>query len=268
MAIRHLFVTLALRAGISVGKQADIGAVRKFITRLHPVVTDKPLMRMGANADGGYLIPDDLDDIVGCFSPGVDDRASFENALLDRGISCFLADGSVTKPPFTHPSVTFISKFLGATDDDDTLTLDTWVNECAPPEGDLLLQMDIEGAEWIVLLNSATETLRRFRIIVMEVHDLERLMDKHAFPIIKAAFSRLFDDFLLVHNHPNNYGEQVHVGHLTIPRVLELTWLRKDRATAQGFATTFPHPLDVINDPAQADVVLTPDWFGGPPPKV
>jgi hypothetical protein len=53
-----------------------------------------------------------------------------------------------------------------------------------PSSDDLILQMDIEGAEWHVLLNVSRDTLRRFRIIVIELHDLERLMDKHAFVII------------------------------------------------------------------------------------
>ena len=260
--LRHRIVTLFLSAGIAVGKQADRGAVRRLIARLHPVTTRLPLIRIGAEGDGGYLVPDDLDGIAACFSPGVDNRASFESAMIARGIPCFLADRSVQGPPVTHAMIHFEHKFLGAIDDEGTLTLDRWVADNAPASDDLILQMDIEGAEWIVLLNTSPELLRRFRIIVMEVHDLERLFDKHAFPIIEAAFLRLLQDFHLVHNHPNNYGSSVRVGDLVIPRVLEMTWLRKDRADAIASARQFPHPLDVVNDPKSADVVLPPEWFG------
>jgi hypothetical protein len=45
-------------------------------------VTDVPLIRLGADGDGGYLVPDDLEDVAACFSPGVDDRASFESAMI------------------------------------------------------------------------------------------------------------------------------------------------------------------------------------------
>lgn len=263
MGLRHAIVTLFLNAGISVAKQADRGAVRRLIARLHPVVTHVPLVRLGAGGDGGYLVPDDLEGIAACFSPGVDDRASFESAMIARGIPCFLADRSVEAPPFANAMIRFERKFLGAIDDDATLTLDRWVADNAPGNDDLVLQMDIEGAEWIVLLNTTSETLRRFRVIVMEVHDLERLFDKHAFPIIEAAFLRLLQDFHLVHNHPNNYGGAVRVGDLVIPRVLELTWLRKDRADAIANARQFPHPLDVVNDPKSADIALPPQWFGG-----
>jgi hypothetical protein len=75
-----------------------------------------------------------------------------------------------------------------------------------------------------VLLNSSPETLRRFRIIIVEVHDLERLLDKHAFQIIEGAFSRLLQDFHLVHNHPNNCGQSIRVGDLVIPRSFRALW--------------------------------------------
>ncbi len=80
--------------------------------------------------------------------------ASFEAAIVARGISCFLADASVSGPPIAGPLIHFDRKFLGVVDDDLTTTMDTWVKAYAPPTGDLILQMDIEGAEWPVLLNA------------------------------------------------------------------------------------------------------------------
>lgn len=57
--------------------------------------------------DGGYLIPDDLEGISACFSPGVDDRATFETSLIARGIPCFLADASVDKAPIDGDMIHF-----------------------------------------------------------------------------------------------------------------------------------------------------------------
>ena len=39
-------------------------------------------------------------------------------------------------------------------------------------DGDLLLQMDIEGAEWLALAQVSDRVLSRFRIIVLELHGL------------------------------------------------------------------------------------------------
>jgi len=259
--MKHAFVTACLSAGVAVAKQTDRNAARRLVSRLHPVITRHPLIRMGARGDGGYLVPDDLEGVAACFSPGVDDRASFESSMIERGVRCFLADASVESAPIMGEMVHFTRKHLGVVDNDTTITLDRWVGDCCPGSADLVLQMDIEGAEWQVLLNVSNETLRRFRIVVIELHDLERLMDKHAFAIIAAAFERLLQDFYIVHNHPNNYGRSVRCGSFVIPRVQEMTLLRKDRGAPTGFAKRFPHPLDEKNDVSGPDLPLPPEWF-------
>ncbi len=40
---------------------------------------------MGGENDGGYLVPDDLEGIEYCFSPGVSNIATFELDCLNRG---------------------------------------------------------------------------------------------------------------------------------------------------------------------------------------
>lgn len=259
--MKYAFVTACLNMGISVAMRTDMTAVRALLALLHPLETEHPLIRLGCRGDGGYLVPDDLKGIAACFSPGVDDRATFETSLIERGIPCYLADASVDAAPVKSDMVHFSKKFLGVTNNETTITLDDWVDAHKPGRDDLILQMDIEGAEWLVLLNATRDTLRRFRIIVIELHDLERLMDKHAFVIIRATFERLLEDFYIVHNHPNNYGGAVRCRSLVVPRVQEMTLIRKDRVKSAKFARVFPHPLDVKNDIDRPDIPLPPPWF-------
>jgi hypothetical protein len=259
--IKYAIVTACLNVGISVAIRTDGEAVRELVRQLYPLVTEHPLIRMGSRGDGGYLIPDDLEGIAACFSPGVDNRATFETSLIARGIPCFLADASVDGAPIKDDMVHFTKKFLGVINNDVTITLDDWVGANQPGNDDLLLQMDVEGAEWPILLNVSRDTLRRFRIIVIELHDLERLMDKHAFTIIKSTFERLLEDFYIVHNHPNNYGRSVWCGSFIIPRVQEMTLIRKDRVKSKNFARIFPHPLDGKNDAGGPDLPLPSRWF-------
>ena len=124
--------------------------------------------------------------------------------------------------------------------------------------------MDIEGAEWQALLNISEKTLARFRIIVVEMHELERLMDRHSFSIIQAVMDRLLDKFYLVHNHPNNTGGIVAAGKIEIPRVVELTFLRRDRAKRVTPAHVFPHPLDEKNELYWPNIVLPAIWHARP----
>jgi Methyltransferase FkbM domain len=258
--IKYSAVSIAYRFGLAIAKPTDTTAIAQFARRMAPVETDHPLVRLGCDGDGGYLVPDDLDGITACFSPGVDYRATFEEGLLERGIRCHLADASVDRNPLGDERSTFRRQYLGVVDAGEYVTLDRWVAEEEPGDTDLLLQMDIEGAEWPVLLNVSNDTMERFRIIVVELHDMERLLDRHAFRTIAGATDRLLTRFDVVHIHPNNYGGIVRAGKITIPRSLEVTLLRKDRIAAKSPATCFPHPLDQPNTAALPEVILPVAW--------
>jgi hypothetical protein len=121
----------------------------------------------------------------------------------------------VVGPPISDVLIHFDKKLLGVVNDDATITLDAWVNTCTLPDGDLILQMDIEGAEWPVLLNVSDEVLRRFRIIVIELHSLERLIDEVGFKLMFAALDRLLRQFHVVHIQPNNVTWPLHARGLT-----------------------------------------------------
>jgi hypothetical protein len=107
-----------------------------------------PLIRLGPDGDGGYLVPDDLAGINECFSPGVSGIAGFEEHCASRGMDVFLADASVDGPPVQHARFHFTPRYIGAFSGEHFLSLDDWVSSTAVPSGnDLLLQMDIEGYE-------------------------------------------------------------------------------------------------------------------------
>jgi Methyltransferase FkbM domain len=266
--MKDLIINALTAYGISVGRCADFHRVEALIHLLRPVQTTKDLIRVGGCSDGGYLVPNDLDGIVGCFSPGVGPTVAFEQEIAARGIPCYLADASVPGPPVNNSMFKFKKQFLGVVDDDSTITLDTWVRSCAPATGDLLLQMDIEGAEWLIFANVSEEVLKRFRIIVVELHRLERLVDALSFELMSAGFKRLLRDFHVVHNHPNNVARPFKANGLTIPRYLEITFYRRDRAGVTGYATQFPHPLDEKNVRDRPDLVLPPVWYGRPGDKI
>jgi hypothetical protein len=245
--------------------QMMVGATSKdalatFLTSIHPITGGHPLVRVGGDGDGGYLVPDDFGGVVNCFSPGVAETANFELDMAAKGISSFMADYSVQESPVQHPMLYFEKKYLGIVNDDVFITLDDWVRQRASPEGDLLLQMDIEGAEYRVILDSDRSTLCRFRVIVVEFHAMTNLMNLHGFEIINLAFNKLLKDFEVVHIHPNNCNKPVnHLG-FEIPPVMEFTFHRKDRVQKQGFATAFPHALDHTNVAAIADFALPACW--------
>lgn len=256
----------ALLRGYTLGPKVADAEVLELIRRLRPRACHAPLIRIGGNGDGGYLIPDDLDGIEYCFSPGVNRTADFENELANRNIRSFMADYSVDQPPLSRPEFIFDRKFIGARNDEVFMTLDAWKQKYLQDyRGDLLLQMDIEGAEYEALLNASMELLSRFRIIVVELHSLERLFDPFAFSIIKSCFDKLLSSFYVVHAHPNNCrGMIVHHG-IGFWDVIEMTLYNRNRGQPGPYRSDFPHPLDVDNCSTRQSLRLPDCWRCGAP---
>ena len=191
--------------GLNVTRQTEAADVLGLISKLRPQNCGMELIRIGGHGDGGYLVPNDLVDIEYCFSPGVSTTSGFEEHLANLNIRSFLADYSVDSPPVSRPEFTFDKKFLGANDSERYFTLGTWKDKYLNDyPGDLILQMDIEGCEYEVILSTPESLLKQFRILVIEFHSMDRLFDRFAFRVISSCFEKLLGNFHVVHLHPNN----------------------------------------------------------------
>jgi len=248
MAINKLLKGAASALGYSLTEEADKKEVLALLERMQPQDCSRPLIRIGGERDGGYLVPDDLAGISYCFSPGVNKTADFEHHLAMLNIRSFLADYSVSGPPIQKPEFVFDKRFLGVTDHEPFITLESWKRKYLPDyDGELLLQMDIEGAEYEVILATPLELLQRFRIMVIECHQLDRIFEPFALRLYRACFEKLLSQFMVVHAHPNNCSGSVRHGDLEIPSVIEFTFYNRARITQHAPQRVFPHPLDTDN---------------------
>ena len=255
--LRKLF----LKRDIWTSKTTDKTKILDFLSAVKPLEVNYELIRLGGNIDGGYLVPDDLEGIEFCFSPGVSEVATFEEDLTKRGVKCFLADYSVDAPPIKDNLFDFEKKYIGTSEFDVFMTLEYWINEKAPGKSDFILQMDIEGAEYGVVLETSPETLKKFRIIVVEFHGLDAILDSGCYEFISLTFAKILRDFEVVHIHPNNRSEPIVWRDIKIPPIMEFTFLRKDRINTRIPALSFPHKLDKTNVPSVKDFALPNCWY-------
>ena len=232
-----------------------------LIRSLRPVGVPDGLRRFGPAGDGGYLMPDDLAGVVACISPGVSSECGFDEAIASRGIDVLLADASVSAPPAQHPRFRFVPMFLDVASSAQTLTLDELCRDIKT-DGDLILQMDIEGAEYRVLSGMSDELLKRLRIIIVEFHELDQIFSRFGFDIIKPVFGKLTTHHSVVHIHPNNVSPPVTRGDLRVPPVMEFTFYRKDRMVGRtGPQPVYPHPLDAPCVPSRPTYQLPKCWW-------
>lgn len=251
--------------------------IREALEFLRPKASPWDFIRLGGDRDGAYLVPNALAGIVACFSPGVRNSKKFEDELAsEHGIRSHLLDYSSDLEKFSSPLIdgmqTFTKKWLGSASDATTVTTAEWVQEFeANADEDLMLQIDIEGAEWPILGNIDVELLKRFRLIVIELHKLDDIFSDPALFEEKAmrAFSKLRTVFTVIHAHPNNCcGRSANLfgSGMRIPRTLELTMVRTDflesaLKQSPGREPDLPHPLDIgRNVPGTPPIFLGTGW--------
>ena len=238
------------------------------INLLVPIGCAKPLIRIGGNSDGAYIIPDDLATIEACFSPGTSQEIGFEKELADSyDITSLMCDASVDPESLGISGLhyQFKRKWLGAYNDKITHSLQYWVENSAYADaGNLMLQMDIEGAEYASILATPNSILQQFKIVVMELHGLERLANSrflhHTYLPVMTKLLALFD---CVHAHANNCCGTVQLAGVDVPKVIELSFYRKD-ANIGPKTISIPHPLDIINDPGKPALPLGYPWLQSP----
>ncbi len=133
---------------------------------------------------------------------------------------------------------------------------------------DLILQMDIEGDEYSIIFDTPVEILKKFRIMVIEFHNMDLLISEGGFELIRFAFNKILSHFTVVHIHPNNNKKFFTFGEFLIPSVLEFTFLRNDRVkpkildgVTQGKVLQYPHKLDAPNVPKRVDYILPKCWY-------
>ena len=261
--IRRLIEKSLDREGLRPVRLTESARVLELIRSLRPVVVPAGLVRLGPPRDGGYLVPDDLTGITACFSPGVEQQSGFERDCAERGMQVHLADLSVAGPAEPHERFHFTRKHLGVLTTESSLTLDDWVKRSrVDSQGDLMLQIDIEGSEYEVFLGASDALMKRFRIIVAEFHLLDQLWTAPFFNLASRAFSKILQTHGCVHLHPNNHSGAIAREGVTIPEVMEMTFLRRDRMKSPEFVESLPHPLDRSNRD-HPDLVLSRHWLGG-----
>jgi len=260
--IKKIVLKILTIVNLHASRLTDKNEVQSLLNKLKPIYYGKELIRIGAKNDGGYLVPDDLAGITACFSPGVADISEFEKYCADMGMNVFMADKSIEKPFQSHELFQFTNKHIGVITNEDFITIDDWVSSSVTRfQDDLLLQIDIEGSEYEVFLSASNKLMKRFRIIVVEFHNLNQLWNKPYFTFASRVFDKILQTHSCVHNHPNNFCDSVKKGNIEIPIVSELTFVRKDRIKSSSFVSTFPHRLDSDNNTSVPSLHLAKCWY-------
>ena len=225
-------------------RKSKLFKINEFLNTNRPVKTIN-LIRVGPKRNGGYLVPDCLNTIKYSFSPGVGGVVDFDLELAnDYGIKTFFIDNSLSNLPVNHKNFNFLKYNLNSFNDNKNITIKRWIEISGVEDDNNLLQMDIEGSEYDVLINTSIEELKKFKILIIEFHRFEMIFTDTGFRLLNSIFNKLRSEFNIVHIHPNDCCGSYKKGSIEIPRLIEYTFLRKDISNSKGFINNYPNPLD------------------------
>ncbi|CAE7263473.1 unnamed protein product [Symbiodinium sp. CCMP2592] len=198
---------------------------------------DGDFVRVGGGRDGGYLLCGSAArNLTLAISIGIRGLDPFGAALSEEfgprveGFDCtgnpYACPPSYSRCRF-HFNPLCVGKPFDGMPASQFLMLPEILDLYAKPSDEMLLKIDCEGCEWSVLPQIEPRVLRRFRMIIMEAHWLEK-QDKH--PVYAKAMDVILEHFDLVHSHACNRYDVLLVNgtDFQLPRVLEVTFLRKD----------------------------------------
>jgi len=237
-----------------------------FYRQIWPVDTGVPLIRLGGTKDGSYLVPNAIDGIQLCLSPGTCGIIDFERSLSEIfGIPCLLCDPAENAPENLPPLLKFDRIALASVDGPDTRSISSWMHSHGYGDASpLLLSMDIEGGEIDVILGMQEDLFSRIRIATIEFHYLHLLHLQPASPYssgVLQAINKIARFMDIVHFKPNNncpFEIRSPNGDVSILySAIELTFLskqlRKHTPIPRNFYE-FPHQLDKSNVSNKSEV--------------
>ena len=226
--------------------------IDSFLKLIQPKIINKNFIRLGSLYDGGYVVVDDFKNTDYLVSLGVDDDINFEKDILSRISGVDFYDNSIAELPENLKNSRFFNETIGK----DHTTITQCISRIKS-ESDLILKMDIEGSEWNSLEEINSQSLNRFRQIIVELHDIHNILkikesdfDLLLYEKAKNVLEKILKTHLPVHAHINTYGSLRRIANQVVPDVVEITYIRKLEIKNNYTNVTRPQSeiLDMPND--------------------
>lgn len=229
------------------------------LMRPQQMVTDHKV-RIGGDADGGYVMPSLAMKSTTVLSIGIGDQVSFDAELAERGAIVHQYDHTIPGQPMVHPNFRFHGLGWGPVDDGPLRCLHSMVEAMDWREAQhAILKFDTEGAEWDALAAASSEDLAKFDVIAGEFHYFHNLHQRPFHDHVKAVLEKLQRTHVPVHLHANNATGIRLVQGVPVPPLLEITWVRRGVVATAGACTDpIPGPLDRPNMADRPDLCLRP----------
>lgn len=237
-------------------KEEYIDKVRK-LTQVYSVIGNKDYIRVGDDKDGGYIMLDDFNCNLKAYSYGINKDVTWDKQLADGyGMDIFMYDHTIDGLPEENEHFHFFKKGVAGEDmpEESLYSLETCLKDNNHLGSDnMILKMDVEGAEWQVINSTPSKIFAGFRQIAFELHELDH--PNREAEIIK-ALEKLNETHFPVWVHGNNYVSAITAGDTVLPSALEILYLNRNVYEYEEKKVYFPWTLDAPNTEIFPEYIL------------
>lgn len=227
-------------------------------------IINKNFVRIGKANDGGYIMVDNFqNDSTSkvAYSFGISNDVSWDLDMARRGFNVFMYDPTIDALPMENERFHFFKEGIAGFEfkAHRVNTLEHFIKTNGHElKGNMILKMDVEGAEWSFLATASTQTLSKFDQIVFEFHNMTKPKDQSVMNATLACIKKINQTHSLVHLHANNYGSIIFLDNkILFPDVLELTYVKTANYELVDDENIFlPIPLDQPNNKRYQDIPL------------
>lgn len=222
------------------------------------------LTRVGNKNDGGYVMLDsfssDCEKVA--YSFGINDDVSWDDDMAKLGYQVYQYDHTIDRTPYDRPEFKFfrigISEEKTPSDDGMLDTMEDLIKRNGHIRMDnMVLKMDVEGAEYGFIKYTSEDILKKFNQIVLECHSLN---DVNKWGLISEALKKITEIFAVVHIHANNFSSVVFVEGVPYPDTLEITFINRKRYKLRDNSNE-KLPLDIDNPcDEKSDEIVLGEW--------
>jgi hypothetical protein len=226
-------------------------------------VVNVPKVRIGGKRDGGYVMLDPGRGGV-AYSFGVSVYAPWDIEMASkRNFTVYQYDGSVDKSPDAHPNIYFHKFYIDSNPmpPNDRKNLNQIFDDLKHhEENDIILQIDIEGAEWDFFETITPEHISKFKQIIVEFHGCHP--DAEIFDRYLRVISKINQTHQSIHLHCNSVGSVTCFPNMFLfARTFEISYARKISPERDGFhfspcAAWYPTELDASNNSKLPDIPI------------
>ena len=235
---------------------------RNYYSEIHNLlhiskVEDFNLVRVGNNDDGGYILLDDFKSGGIAYSFGISDDVSFDKDIASKGYDVFMYDHTVGGLPEANKNFHFFKQGIadGVTQDERLKSLEYFISQNHHEhQRDMILKMDVEGAEWGFLESVKPETLSQFSQLTFEFHDMINPSNSER---ILTALRKINETHQLIHLHANNNGSYISIGGKNFCSLTEVTYILRDKyKLVNDYDVNLPLSLDMPNIKSFPEIIL------------